>query len=125
MTYAEVQAIIGKTSVSGSSTGSYLGEQSSAKGPFNPTPKRTKPPGERDRDGAMWISETQARGDLPDGKYRYRDAEGRVVSVDRGRAACIESVLLRRNNKSGKLEAAKQKIRDEFAAQDKIFGKAA
>jgi hypothetical protein len=45
----------------------------------------------------QWTTEARANsGNLPPGRYQYRDRRGQVVRVDHGHAACMESLRERR-----------------------------
>ena len=54
-------------------------------------------------EGIQWISESRANsGNLPPGRYRYRDSGGRIHGIDRGHAACMESLRERRLERASK-----------------------
>jgi hypothetical protein len=70
--------------------------------PQRPVPAGRKPDTRNAGEGFQWISEAAASGNLPPGRYRYRDSRGRVHRVDRGHAACRESLRERRLERADK-----------------------
>jgi hypothetical protein len=64
------------------------------------SPVSASPP-TRDDNGALWITEAQAAAALPPGRYRYRNAVGSVITIERGESACALGRKLRVHSRSG------------------------
>jgi hypothetical protein len=82
--------------------------------PATATRTRTTARGE----SIQWISESRANADLPPGRYRYRDASGRVHYRDVGEMACRQSLRdrrLHRGDITGGL--SDREIRDGWAVR--------
>jgi hypothetical protein len=78
------------------------------------------PQAKRDAEGAVLITEKQAAGYLPDGRYRVH-ANGRILrTIEIGGAWCAEGLRLVRTRKG--TEAAQRRIEKEKVIQDDLFG---
>jgi hypothetical protein len=72
----------------------------------------------RDADNAVVISEAQARGFLPPGRYRVQRGDGSVICTrEIGESWCKEGLRLRQQ------KAAERRIAKERAIQDLLFEK--
>jgi hypothetical protein len=84
------------------------------------TASEVPPQAKRDKDGAVQITEKQANGYLPNGRYRVRHFDGRTTTIEIGSEWCAEGLRLVRTRKGD--EAAQRRIEKEKAIQDLLLG---
>lgn len=83
------------------------------------SPVAPEVPPTRDADGALWITERQAAGPLPAGRYKYRTRSGSVTTVETGESACLMGRKLRLHARAN--DAVVRHLEHERAIQESWF----